>query len=191
VGDVAGKGTAAAFGMSQMKGIFHSLVQLDLGPDVFLDYANAALGRSLAANSFVTATYLVIDTKHQKIYYSRAGHCPILYWSQASGQAEFLQGRGMGLGIVRSQSYRQYLEIRSFTYQPGDLMVLYTDGLVEAPSRQGTGEEFGYDRLQQLVAQHAGQDLAALADQLVGGIHDFAGQYAQNDDFTLLLLRFK
>jgi phosphoserine phosphatase RsbU/P len=191
IGDVAGKGTAAAFGMSQMKGIFHSLVQLDLGPDVFLDYANAALGRSLAANSFVTATYLVVDTKHQKIYYARGGHCPILYWSKATGQAEYLQGRGMGLGIVRNQSYRQYLEIRSFAYQPGDLMLLYTDGLVEAPSRHGSGEEFGYDRLQQLVAQHAGQDLASLADQLVGALHEFAGQNAQNDDFTFLLLRFK
>ena len=191
IGDVAGKGTAAAFNMAQMKGIFHSLVQLDLGPDVFLEYANSALGRSLATNSFVTATYLVIDSKSRKIYYSRAGHCPILFYSHQTGQAEFLQSKGMGLGIVRNPSFRQYLEIRNFHYLPGDLMVLYTDGVVEAKHHQTPGEEYGYDRLRQFVDAHSNQELSTVADLLVEDLHRFAGPNVQNDDFTFLLLRFK
>ncbi|MEJ0030635.1 MAG: PP2C family protein-serine/threonine phosphatase [Bacteroidota bacterium] len=76
IADVSGKGTTAAFHMSQMKGIFHSLAQQDLDPKEFMQRANRALVYCLERGSFISATYFAIDTRTKKIRYARAGHCP-------------------------------------------------------------------------------------------------------------------
>ncbi|HNP79147.1 MAG TPA: SpoIIE family protein phosphatase, partial [Cyclobacteriaceae bacterium] len=76
IADVSGKGTTAAFHMSQMKGIFHSLAQQGLDPKEFMVRANRALRYCLERGSFISATYFVVDTRDKKIFYSRAGHCP-------------------------------------------------------------------------------------------------------------------
>ena len=82
IADVSGKGTTAAFHMSQMKGIFHSLGQRDIEPDTFMIQANQALVYCLERGSFISATYFSINTKTKKIRYARAGHCPVLVLSR-------------------------------------------------------------------------------------------------------------
>ena len=79
IGDVSGKGTSAAFHMSQMKGIFQSLIQLNLSPSDFMIKANAALSRCLERNHFITASIFIINTAKQTICHSRAGHVPTLF----------------------------------------------------------------------------------------------------------------
>jgi phosphoserine phosphatase RsbU/P len=77
IADVSGKGTTAAFHMSQMKGIFHSLAQQSMNPKEFMAKANKALVYCLERGSFISATYFIINSQTKKIYYSRAGHCPV------------------------------------------------------------------------------------------------------------------
>jgi phosphoserine phosphatase RsbU/P len=89
IGDVSGKGTSAAFNMSQMKGIFHSLVQLNPSPGEFMEKANTALSECLERNHFITTSYYILDTHHQSIKYSRAGHCPTMFYDQSEDKAEF------------------------------------------------------------------------------------------------------
>ena len=102
IGDVSGKGTSAAFHMSQLKGIFHSLVQLQLSPKDFLIYANNALAKGLDKNSFITVAYYIIDRKSVSIEFSRAGHCPTLFYSHTKKAANYFYGIGLGLGIIRN-----------------------------------------------------------------------------------------
>src|SRR5690554_4193556 len=142
IGDVSGKGTSAAFNMAQMKGVFNSLVQLNFSPVNFLAKANSALGRCLEKNHFITASYYLIDTVGKKIRYARAGHCPTLYYESKNG-SRFMEVKGLGLGVLRNDQYEDYVEETVLEYQPGDVMLLYTDGIIEARNKQG--KEFGYD----------------------------------------------
>ena len=84
IADVSGKGTTAAFHMSQMKGIFHSLAQRDIEPSNFMIQANQALVYCLERGSFISATYFIINTQTKTIRYARAGHCPVLYYCAES-----------------------------------------------------------------------------------------------------------
>jgi hypothetical protein len=188
IADVSGKGTSAAFNMAQMKGIFQSLVQLDLSPDLFMKYANDALSNCLEKSSFVTASYFVIDTQVKKIYYSRAGHCPSLHYQAEKQAVQYIEGKGLGLGIMRNDKFMNYIEVSVQEYQSGDLLMLYTDGVVECANN--IGEEYGYDRLKRFVENNASFGLASLVRGVQKEMEKFSGTTQLLDDCTIVLVRF-
>lgn len=189
IGDVSGKGTSAAFNMSQMKGVFHSLAQLDLPPDTFLAYANGALGRCMEKTSFITASFFVVDTLQRSISFARAGHTPTLYFDARKKQATYLEIKGLGLGIIRNDKFNQYIEVNEKHYQSGDIIVLYTDGITEATNQQG--EEFGYDRLREVIEKNADQPPKMLQKILIEDLYTFCNHQPLNDDYTALIIKFK
>ena len=189
IGDVSGKGTSAAFNMSQMKGVFHSLAQLDMSPLDFMVRSNEALSSCLEKTSFITASYFVINTKDKEINFVRAGHCPTLYFSQQKQQACFFQTQGLGLGIIRNSNFSNYVETNRFNYEKGDVMVLYTDGIVEAKNEQGL--EYGYERLKEAVQANANLGPAQLQEHIIRDLTQFCGESALDDDYTTLILRFE
>lgn len=188
IGDVAGKGTSAVFQMSQMKGIFQSLVQLDLPPDRFMVYANQALSNCLPPQMFVTAIYLVIDTEKQEFRYARAGHCPIIYVNGTTGEACLMESRGMGLGIVRNQQFERHIGTETVSYRKGDLLALYTDGVVEMHAAEGQ-EEFGFERLRKICAAHYWLSAEQLLTLTENELLKFAQNKNSNDDFSLLFIK--
>ena len=189
IGDVSGKGTSAAFHMSQMKGIFHSLSQLNLTPKEFLVKANNALSECLEKSSFITATYFLIDRKTKSIKFSRAGHCPTLYYHANIKKTEYFKSKGMGLGLVRNDKYDKFIHVNKFQYKPGDLIVLYTDGITEAMN--GDGEEFGYERLENTIKRHVSKKPKKILDNMLQDFYDFTGSKIINDDYTIVLIQFK
>jgi serine phosphatase RsbU (regulator of sigma subunit) len=190
IGDVSGKGTSAAFNMSQMKGVFHSLVQLNLQPKNFLTKANSALSSCLEKNNFITTTYYTINTLTREINFARAGHCPTLYYSEEKGCSRFLDIKGMGLGIVRNNGFEQYLEEGTLKYQPGDVMVMYTDGIVEAKNNENS--EFGYDHLKQLLDRFSAFSAVEIRKKIVEEVYDFVGRETlPDDDYSILVIKFK
>ena len=98
IGDVSGKGTSAAFQMAQMKGIFHSLAHQGVTPEEFNKKANIALSQCLDKTSFITATYFDINTEKNILHFSRAGHCPSLFYCKTADSVDYLKCDGMGLG---------------------------------------------------------------------------------------------
>ncbi len=189
IGDVSGKGTFAAFNMAQMKGIFHALVQLDLPPDLFLKYANEALARCLEKNSFITLIYIVIDTKLHQITYVRAGHCPPLYFDNAKQEVKYIHSKGLGLGIMRNKNYKNYINTETLNFDKGDMLFLYTDGITEAKVPE-SGEEFGYEKLQQFLISNQNCHLEGIASNLVQVIRQFTNHDLLQDDCTVLLIKF-
>ncbi|EPR65253.1 Serine phosphatase RsbU, regulator of sigma subunit [Cyclobacterium qasimii M12-11B] len=190
IGDVSGKGTSAAFNMSQMKGVFHSLVQLNLPPKDFLSKANNALSRCLEKNNFITTTYYTISTLTKEINFARAGHCPTLYYSREKDISRFLNIKGMGLGIVRNDGYENYLEEGYLKYQPGDVMVMYTDGIVEAKNKDN--QEFGYDKLRLLLDGLKDFQAMEIKSKIVEEVYDFVGRETlPDDDYSILVIKFK
>ena len=189
IGDVSGKGTSAAFHMSQMKGIFQSLGQLNLSPKEFLKKANTALAACLEKTSFITATYFLIDTSKEVIRFARAGHCPTLYYHGKTGKTEYFKNKGMGLGIVRNSSYEKFIQEKKFTYSPGDLLVLYTDGITEATDPHKV--EYGYERLENVIKKQRSNKPETVLKNILEDFYSFTGSKQIDDDYTIVLVRFK
>ncbi len=189
IGDVSGKGTSAAFNMAQMKGVFHSLAQLDLSPDQFLAYANSALGRCLEKTSFITASFFVVDTKKSTIEFARAGHCPTLYYNAEKNSACYLENQGLGLGIIRNEKFNKYIEVTKVNYSQGDIVLLYTDGITEAANLNQ--EQFGYERLRKFLEQHASEEPKLIQENLLKDIFTFCDGRVLDDDYTALIIKFK
>jgi len=189
IADVSGKGTTAAFHMSQMKGIFHSLAQQDLDPKEFMDRANRALAYCLERGSFISATYFVVDTTAKTIRYSRAGHCPVLYHKASTGITEYLKDKGTALGMVRGNDYGRLVETNVIQYASGDIMVLYTDGITEAKNQRG--EEFDYDRLADALREVTDKKPNEIEKNITHRLYEFSGSKDINDDYTSMTIKFK
>ncbi|MDX2304456.1 MAG: GAF domain-containing SpoIIE family protein phosphatase [Microscillaceae bacterium] len=188
VGDVSGKGTSAAFHMSQMKGIFLSLAQLDLDTKKFLEYTNNALSYCLSKASFITITVMLIDQETKKVEFARAGHCPTIYYRHSEQKAHFHQGEGLGLGIIRNSLYAKHLESEIVEYDAGDMILLYTDGIVEAKNLRD--DEYGYNRLKILLENSGHNTPAEILAKIKEDLRTFCSNIAPHDDYTAVLIKF-
>jgi serine phosphatase RsbU (regulator of sigma subunit) len=172
-----------------MKGIFHSLAQNCIEPQEFMVRANKALVNCLERGSFISASFFLINTEEKKIRYSRAGHCPVLYYSAANDKAGYIEDKGIALGMVRNNSYASFIEANELAFADGDVMVLYTDGITEA--KDGKGEEFGYERLAQIVLEVKHLSTRQIQDHLIEKLYEFTGTKNINDDYTTMIVKFK
>ena len=188
VGDVSGKGTSAAFHMAQMKGIFHSLAAQDVRPGEFIKRANRALSACLEKHSFITASYFWIDTNKSQIEFSRAGHVPALYYENVKHEVTLLEERGMGLGILRNSNYDKFVQNKTLSYHPDDILVLYTDGIMEAKNNKN--EQFGIERLKTLLAKHKEKNPTEIKEVIIQELMNFLNGIKLDDDYTLLVVKF-
>ncbi|MDJ1473438.1 SpoIIE family protein phosphatase [Cytophagaceae bacterium DM2B3-1] len=188
IGDVSGKGTSAAFHMAQMKGIFHSLVELHPPPHRFLALANNALSRCLDKDQFITASVFMIDSEKGVIHHARGGHCLAIYYSNETQSSSLLQNKGMGLGLLRRPDYIKHVTTKTHTYQSGDWLILYTDGILEA--RNADGDEFGEQRLLSFTDTHTGLSTTHFIDTFWEYFRHFCGESEQQDDYTIVAVRF-
>jgi len=189
IGDVSGKGTSAAFHMSQMKGIFQSLIQLNLSPADFMIKANAALGKCLERTHFITASIFIIDTDLHQICHARAGHVPTLFHQEKSGESSYLEIDGLGLGILRNKQYEKHVEEKTFTYQDDDVLVLYTDGIIEAKNEKAN--QFGFERLRTLLEIYHDLTPEEIQSKIIESLHGFVGGDGLiDDDYSIMVVKF-
>jgi len=189
IGDVSGKGTSAAFHMSQMKGIFQSLIQLNLSPSEFFIKANAALGKCLERNHFITSSIFLIDTSDKTISHARAGHVPSLYFEAQTKKSDYLGIDGLGLGILRNMQYEKHVEQKTFTYHSGDVLVLFTDGIVEAKNQKS--QQFGFERMRTLLEVYHELSPTEIQSKIIDSLHSFVGGDIKiDDDYSLVVAKF-
>ena len=198
VADVSGKGTAAAFHMAELKGIFGVGARLTRAPAEFLCRASEALAPSLRVGTFVSAAYGVVDAAEGTLAVARAGHCPpVLARDPAlagpdgrGGGARLLRGRGVALGLGSPALFRRTLDEQTVTLAPGDAVLFYTDGLVEA--RDAAGEEWGYARLLAAAERHRTLPARALLDALLAEHRAWsATPDAPADDVTVVVMKWR
>ncbi|HYG40388.1 MAG TPA: PP2C family protein-serine/threonine phosphatase [Cytophagales bacterium] len=188
IGDVSGKGTSAAFHMAQLKGVFHSLVQLDLSAQEFLNQANKALSRCLERTSFITITFFFVDLHHHKIQLIRAGHCPALFYDSINKKVYYLNTKGLGLGILRNQKFDNVNDVIDFVYNSNDILLLYTDGIVEAKNAER--EEYGYERLKAILEKTHDFPAEKINQAIIEDLYNFCGTKKLEDDYTLVIIKF-
>ncbi|MGB0931240.1 MAG: GAF domain-containing SpoIIE family protein phosphatase [Chitinophagales bacterium] len=190
IGDVSGKGTSAAFHMAQMKGIFQSLIQVSITANHFLTMANRAISNCLEKKRFITLFYIMLNFDERKFQYSRAGHCPMLYFDINTQRVDYLEGDGMGLGIIRNDSYRNFIEVKERILNEGDVLVLYTDGLVEGRS-SNENEQYGYHRLKKCLEVNSERSAEGIKNAIVEDFKGFTDSELHKDDTAILVLKIK
>jgi serine phosphatase RsbU (regulator of sigma subunit) len=182
VGDATGKGVPAALVMSTTCGMLQAVSQtLDSSsPGEVLSRVNETLLSRIPPNMFVTCFYAILDPKSGTLRYANAGHdLPYLH---RNGNTEELKARGMPLGLMPGMGYEE----KEIVLEAGEVLLLYSDGLVEAHDPQR--EMFGFPRLKALVAKHG--EVGALGDLLMEELYSFVGEdWEQEDDITLLTLK--
>ena len=192
IADVAGKGTSAALYMAELKGLMLSLSRHHVSPRTLLIEANSIISKHLDSRSFITMTYAVVDLRARTITCARAGHCPMVYVpgpDALSRAPQVLTPEGMVLGLQfdLGDTFDRLLEEVTLPLGRGDLFMLYTDGISEAMNMQG--DCFGDQRLVELAALNADLKSDDLCACILSDVHAFAGDAAQHDDMTMVLLK--
>ncbi len=182
VGDVSGKGMAAALMVSTL----HSALRLLQGRSglapVFLEDLNGHILESGAAKKFITLLLAELEPASGRLTYLNAGHNPGLLLRR-DGEVVHLRATGLPLGLLPDIRYTAgAAEIR-----PGDLLCIYTDGITEAENP--ADEEFGLPRLAACLAEHRERPLCELVAAIDAATSSFAQGLPQRDDQTVVLLR--
>jgi hypothetical protein len=156
IADVSGKGTSAALYMAELKGLVLSLSEIHTSPRDLLIAANRIIAHHLDARSFITMTYAIIDLRARTMTYARAGHTPLIYVPGVCAQGTPRQvqilvpdGMVVGLKLDNGEMFARHLVEETIALQPGDLYLLFTDGISEAMNARD--DLFGETRLGQLV----------------------------------------
>ena len=182
LGDVSGKGTAAALLMSSL----HAAIHAQTGSHDTLVQTISAVNRYLAENippnRFVTLFYAELDPESGALSFLNAGHNPPLI-VHAAGTVEQLASGGLPLGIKADADYR---EGRTHL-QLGDVLVIYSDGVTEAASPNG--EEFGPTRLYEVVSRNVDASAAGIRDRIESALTKFSQGTQAADDITLVIVK--
>jgi sigma-B regulation protein RsbU (phosphoserine phosphatase) len=182
VADVSGKGISAALVMASLQASVRNII----GPEATPRGVNAQLNRiiygSTTPSRYATMFLGMFDASSRTLRYSNAGHNPALLIG-GNGAQKLTEG-GLPLGILDGVSYAE----GSRVMEPGDLLLMYTDGAVEATN--ASGHEFSLDRLADLIQRQRGAaDLDLLLQETVDRLQDWTRGVPQQDDITLVVAR--
>ncbi|MFL6193263.1 MAG: SpoIIE family protein phosphatase [Thermoanaerobaculia bacterium] len=182
VADVAGKGMAASLLTVSLQALSTGPIEDGLPPEEICVRLSRLLYRRTPPEKYATAFLGILETATGRLRYTNAGHNPPLVL-RASGEIEELPSTGVPLGLLPQAPYGA----REVTLGPGDVLVLYTDGLVEANDPEGN--EYGLERLRETCRRHCGEACPSLASLLARDLEEFARGVPFADDRTLVLAR--
>ncbi|HVT57523.1 MAG TPA: PP2C family protein-serine/threonine phosphatase [Thermoanaerobaculia bacterium] len=183
VGDVAGHGVSSGLVMSMAKSAL--AVQVTWNPEVEAVFRtlNRTVYQAARKRLLTTFCYALLDPRRRELLYASAGHL-YPYRITSSGKVEALISTGYPLGVRQTIAIDPHL----VRLAPGDALFLFSDGLIEArPER--SDEQFGFDRLEQSLARHAGASVESLRDGVLADVSRFTANAPREDDQTILVLR--
>lgn len=183
VGDVAGHGVSSGLVMAMAKSAL--AVQVTFDPEVAAVFTtlNRTVYQTARKRLLATFCYALLDPVRRDLVFASAGHL-YPYRVSRGGRVEELRGNGYPLGVRRTIE----VEPRRTQLEPGDLLFLFSDGLVEARPPD-SDEVFGFDRLEQSLARHSGAGVEELRDRVLADVADFARHAPREDDMTVVVLR--
>ena len=182
IADVSGKGIPAALIMAGFRMSLLAEIRNEFTMRAVMRKVNSLLHESTERDKFVTLFYGVLDWKSRSLSFSNAGHNPPLLL-RADGRVQYLLEGGVALGVLPDARYEE----RPLALQPGDVLLLYTDGVSEAESP--TGEQFGTRRLEQCLKRVAGGTANEILKGVVDEVTAYAGERGVTDDLTLVVVK--
>jgi len=183
IGDVSGKGVPAALMMVMIRSILRAKVMTQHNPkDIVLELNNLMLNE-LEPRMFITLFYMILDIETKEIKYTNAGHNYPMIFHADNEEVESLKDGGLLLGIFQSPMYEE----GTYQLREGDVVVMYTDGIVEAMNEND--EMFEYDNLCSLVHRIKNKNAEAIKADIIEATQKFMGDAPQYDDLTLIVIK--
>jgi phosphoserine phosphatase RsbU/P len=179
-GDVCGKGVSAPTLMSHLHATFRSLADRNLPLDVMVEAANRNFVSRVQGGQFATMV-AGLAAADGSVDFVNAGHLPLLHLHKGTIRCE--SATGVPLGLLAGARFPS----RRFLLDPGDTLFVSTDGVTEA--RNGTGEEYGIERLKKLIAKHPLVTLSQLISECLADLSEFMAETERTDDLALLAIR--
>ena len=182
IGDVSGKGLEAAVITAMAKYLLRAYTAEDAEPSVVIERTNNALVKYTEAELFITLVYGLLNTKTRRFRYGSAGHEPALVYRAREHAAAYESPAGTAAGLIADETYLT----EECVFSPGDMMILYTDGLTDARSPEGGF--FGHDALAEMVVDLAGKPASEFLAALMDRVSAYTGgEFA--DDIAILVVR--
>ena len=184
VGDVSGKGVPAALFMSVSRTVLRTVAFEGDEPGLVLSKVNAILSRDNTEGMFVTIFFAVLDLETGSLAFSSAGHDDVVLLT-AAGACEPLGYMGPAIGLIETAQY----PTATRTLDPGDTMLLLTDGITEAFNIDG--RVFSSDRIQKSITRRTYASAMDIVQSLTDEVGRFSEGTEQSDDITCVAMRFK
>ena len=182
LGDVSGKGTAAALLMSSLHAAIHGQVAAKTSLEQTVKSVNEYLAENTPSNRFVTLFVCELDPPTGILTYINAGHNPPLI-GRSDGTVQLLDSGGFPLGIMPMAEF----EIGQTKLEPGESLVIYSDGVSEANNL--AGDEFGMEKLTQVVSKNLRSSASGMRDKVESALSTFTQTAPANDDITLVIVK--
>lgn len=184
IADVSGHNVGAALIMAETRTMIRARSDRLATPRDLIAELNTFFYEDLSrAELFVTLFFLSYDPRSGQALYANAGHAPALLWRQASGECRRLDAEGLILGVRREFPYEQ----EALRLDAGDVLLLYTDGIIEAAN--SSFELFGEERLTDLLREAGHLPPESLIEHIFQQVRIFTGSHSFNDDVSLVVMR--
>lgn len=188
IGDISGKGMAAALYMIQVQAVFRLIMKGCSSPKKILTDLNCQLKNVFRSNSFFTVSAATIN-KDKTISFSRAGHLPCFHFKKNENSFNFIKPNGIGIGLRDNGIFEKVLEEITITPAPGDVLVLYTDGLTECMDKDKN--EYGEENLKRVISKYSHLSAAELHKLIQSSLRIFSNGAPTHDDITYIILKAK
>lgn len=182
IADVSGKGVPAALLMAFLRASLRAATHIGYSPHISMAKVNYLLWESIERNQFVTAFYGILDVTNKTLSYTNAGHNPPLLLDK-NGAVRFLEHGSFPLGMFKDTRYHEYY----LTTEPGEILVLYTDGVTEAQNAKG--EEFGRERLAEAVKANRQLGARELITAVQSVVIEWTDGKGATDDVTFFVIK--
>lgn len=183
VGDVAGKGVQAGLVMAMMRSILHLITNSTKDASTLLSWVNRGITGQVDVDHFATLGLVAVNATTGEVEFANAAQQPLLVFRKDSGAIETVDIKSVPIGVERSTEYG----VKRFRLRAGDVLVMYTDGVVEAMNDQG--KQYGRKRLGAAVAGSCELAAMAIADAIRKDVEEFTGRARQHDDQTVLVMK--
>ncbi|GAB6139288.1 hypothetical protein JCM14076_00170 [Methylosoma difficile] len=184
VADVSGHAIGPALFMVEARSAIRTQANIPRSPSETLTILNDFLFTDLNnTDFFITLFYLQYNLRNRHLYYTNAGHPPPLLFSPSQNQYTWLDAEGLVLGVRKQVLFEE----KTMPLQTGDVLLVYTDGLIEAENADG--EFFDRQQLTLILTEHAQQNPRQIIDAILAALKKFCGRERFNDDITLMVFK--
>jgi sigma-B regulation protein RsbU (phosphoserine phosphatase) len=183
VGDVAGKGVAASLVMVMIRSILHLITSSTKDAATLVQWVNRGVSGKVDLDHYATLGLVAVDSSDGSLEFANAGHQPIILYRAASDAIETVDIKSVPIGVEKTTPYSS----KRLSLGPGDILVMYTDGIVETMNPHG--KQYGRKNLGNAVQRGRSLSAKELAETIRVDILDFAGQSRQHDDQTVLVMK--
>lgn len=184
IADVSGKGVPAAFLMALGRSVLRTLTLTgDFAPNENLNELNKIIYSDITEDMFITMMHSKYNKENKTLYYSNAGHNPLVVYRASTDSIELHTVKGVAIGFLEEYKYRQ----GEIQLNKGDIVIFYTDGITEAEN--SNKEMFGLESLKEVIYNNKNKSPKELRKVILESINRFRKDYEQTDDLTFVILK--